>query len=46
MIPTFNLQTLFIGNGASFLKLFERLLRGVWTPNAMEIMTPSLYVEF
>ena len=30
------------GNGAGFLKLFERLLRGVWTPNAMELLQPSL----
>ncbi|CAG7836959.1 unnamed protein product [Allacma fusca] len=29
------------GNGAGFLKIFERLLRGVWTPNAMEILQPS-----
>ena len=30
------------GNGAGFLKMFERLLRGVWTPNAMELLQPSL----
>ncbi|XP_037556900.1 trimeric intracellular cation channel type 1B.1 [Dermacentor silvarum] len=29
------------GNGSSFLKIFERLLRGFWTPGAMEIMQPS-----
>ncbi|XP_022661606.1 trimeric intracellular cation channel type 1B.1-like isoform X1 [Varroa jacobsoni] len=29
------------GNGTSFLKVFERLLRGFWTPQAMEIMQPS-----
>lgn len=29
------------GNGSSFLKVFERLLRGFWTPQAMEIMQPS-----
>ncbi|KAL1429255.1 hypothetical protein MTO96_016470 [Rhipicephalus appendiculatus] len=29
------------GNGSSFLKVFERLLRGFWTPGAMEIMQPS-----
>lgn len=29
------------GNGAGFTKLFERLMRGVWTPTAMEIMQPS-----
>lgn len=33
------------GNGAGFTKLFERLIRGVWTPTAMEFMQPSLYVE-
>lgn len=32
----------FTGNGAGFLKLFERLTRGVWTPTAMELMQPSL----
>ena len=32
------------GNGAGFTKLFERLIRGVWTPTAMELMQPSLYV--
>lgn len=30
------------GNGAGFTKLFERLIRGVWTPTAMEFMQPSL----
>lgn len=34
----------FVGNGAGFTKLFERLIRGVWTPTAMEFMQPSLYV--
>ncbi|XP_003747148.1 trimeric intracellular cation channel type 1B.1 [Galendromus occidentalis] len=29
------------GNGTSFLKVYERLLRGYWTPNAIEIMQPS-----
>lgn len=29
------------GNGSAFLKMFERLLRGVWTPTANEILTPS-----
>ncbi|XP_015795846.1 trimeric intracellular cation channel type 1B.1 [Tetranychus urticae] len=29
------------GNGAGFIKIIERLMRGVWTPNAMEILTPS-----
>ncbi|KAG8237639.1 hypothetical protein J437_LFUL013617 [Ladona fulva] len=28
-------------NGAAFVKLFERLIRGVWTPTAMEFMQPS-----
>jgi hypothetical protein len=32
----------FTGNGAGFTKLFERLIRGVWTPTAMEFMQPSL----
>ncbi|KYQ46241.1 Trimeric intracellular cation channel type B, partial [Trachymyrmex zeteki] len=31
----------FKGNGAEFTKLFERLIRGVWTPTAMEFMQPS-----
>lgn len=35
----------FVGNGAGFTKLFERLIRGVWTPTAMEFMQPSLYVQ-
>lgn len=30
------------GNGAGFTKIFERLLRGVWTPGAIEILQPSL----
>ncbi|KAI5693055.1 hypothetical protein M8J75_006842 [Diaphorina citri] len=29
------------GNGAGFIKLLERLIRGVWTPTAMEFMQPS-----
>ncbi|XP_017763484.1 PREDICTED: trimeric intracellular cation channel type B [Eufriesea mexicana] len=29
------------GNGAGFTKLFERLIRGVWTPTAMEFMQAS-----
>jgi len=29
------------GNGAGFLKIFERLLRGIWTPGAIEILQPS-----
>lgn len=31
------------GNGAGFTKLLERLIRGAWTPTAMEFMQPSLY---
>lgn len=30
------------GNGAGFTRLLERLIRGVWTPTAMEFMQPSL----
>lgn len=30
------------GNGAGFTRLMERLIRGVWTPTAMEFMQPSL----
>ncbi|CAL1291978.1 unnamed protein product, partial [Larinioides sclopetarius] len=26
------------GNGSAFLRIFERLLRGVWTPNAIELI--------
>lgn len=29
------------GNGSGFLKVVERLFRGVWTPSAVEIMQPS-----
>ncbi|KAB7504219.1 Trimeric intracellular cation channel type B-B [Armadillidium nasatum] len=29
------------GNGSGFVKIIERLLRGVWTPNAVEILQPS-----
>jgi len=29
------------GNGGAFMKLFERLSRGVWTPMAFETLTPS-----
>lgn len=32
------------GNGAGFTKLLERLIRGAWTPTAMEFMQPSLLV--
>lgn len=30
------------GNGAGFIKLIERLIRGEWTPLAMEFLHPSL----
>lgn len=30
------------GNGAGFTKLLERLIRGAWTPTAMEFMQPTL----
>lgn len=33
------------GNGAGFTKLFERLIRGVWTPSAMEFLQPSFYTK-
>ncbi|XP_013791185.1 trimeric intracellular cation channel type 1B.1-like [Limulus polyphemus] len=29
------------GNGGAFLKLLERLIRGLWTPSAIEFMQPS-----
>ncbi|XP_076343712.1 trimeric intracellular cation channel type 1B.1-like isoform X2 [Tachypleus tridentatus] len=29
------------GNGGAFLKLLERLMRGLWTPSAIEFMQPS-----
>lgn len=37
-------KTLFFstGNGAGFLKIMERLMRGVWTPTAVEVMQPTL----
>lgn len=34
-----------LGNGASFTKIIERLLRGVWTPTSIETLQPSLYVK-
>ena len=30
------------GNGSNFIKLGERLVRGVWTPEAVEFLRPSL----
>lgn len=30
------------GNGAGFIKILERLIRGVWTPTAFEFLQPSL----
>lgn len=30
------------GNGAAFLKIAERILRGVWTPEAVEVLRPTL----
>lgn len=33
------------GNGAGFTRLMERLIRGVWTPTAMEFMQPTLSVD-
>ncbi|KAG1654487.1 Trimeric intracellular cation channel type 1B.1 [Nymphon striatum] len=30
------------GNGSNFTKIFERLLRGIWTPAAIEILQPGL----
>ena len=30
------------GNGAAFLKIGERILRGVWTPDAVEVLKPVL----
>lgn len=35
---------IYSGNGASFTKIIERLLRGVWTPTSIETLQPSLYV--
>ena len=29
------------GNGSSFVKLGERLIRGLWTPEAVEFLRPS-----
>ncbi|XP_045131626.1 trimeric intracellular cation channel type 1B.1-like isoform X1 [Portunus trituberculatus] len=29
------------GNGSGFLKIMERLMRGVWTPTAVEVMQPT-----
>jgi len=33
------------GNGAGFTRLMERLIRGVWTPTAMEFMQPTFYTK-
>jgi len=33
------------GNGAGFLIIFERLMRGVWTPQAVEVLQPSFYTK-
>ncbi|XP_063707694.1 trimeric intracellular cation channel type 1B.1 [Culicoides brevitarsis] len=33
------------GNGAGFTKLFERLMRGCWTPSAMEFLQPTFYTK-
>ncbi|XP_018573559.1 trimeric intracellular cation channel type 1B.1 [Anoplophora glabripennis] len=33
------------GNGAGFTRLLERLIRGVWTPTAMEFMQASFYTK-
>nr|CAG4635593.1 EOG090X09U3 [Artemia franciscana] len=29
------------GNGGGFIKIAERLIRGVWTPNAIELLQPT-----
>lgn len=29
------------GNGSGFMKLMERLMRGTWTPNAFELLSPT-----
>lgn len=33
------------GNGAGFTKLLERLIRGVWTPTAIEFIQPTFYTK-
>lgn len=30
------------GNGAGFVKVAERLCRGVWTPTSVEFLVPNL----
>ena len=30
------------GNGAGFVKIVERLFRGVWTPTVVEFLVPNL----
>ena len=30
------------GNGAGFVKIVERLCRGVWTPTVVEFLVPNL----
>lgn len=40
----FNCHFCFLGNGGGFIKIMERLVRGVWTPTAFEFLQPSLYV--
>ncbi|CAL4121238.1 unnamed protein product [Meganyctiphanes norvegica] len=29
------------GNGAGFMKIFSRLVRGTWSPSAIEVLSPS-----
>jgi hypothetical protein len=30
------------GNGEAFMRLFERTIRGVWAPEAIEFLRPTL----
>ena len=30
------------GNGEAFMRIFERLIRGVWTPESVEFLKPTL----
>ena len=38
-----------VGNGAGFVRMFERLMRGSWSLNeaeTFELLQPSLYVTY
>ena len=46
LFPNAYLVMIFIGtlkgNGEAFMRILERLVRGIWTPEAIEFLRPSL----